>query len=493
MLITRNYGVSDPILNMGIPELLLERGYKVITLSHLPGHALDIADEYENLYYPFGQHILSGAKLIAHHPNLYAVYLTNHGCGPDTMLSHLFKQEMGDKPYLQIEVDEHFSNVGVITRIEAFLNSLNHRPVEVLPKDFVLEQVEIHPCHLPAVPEKDFPLWLPPLGEYTASLTGYFRAQGVDARALPHLSAHALSLGRAETSAKEYLPFPALLGGILAQQEADPTPAQFLIPQTQGAEADGQYARVIRAVLDRRGNQSAKLVSPMLETLPATAQDRDALFRALLAGDILYAAPAAMRAGIAAAWDALPGWAQLHKTAAEIGRCPATGRRLAAVGTPLCLTELDSGVLSTLEAEGSQLLRAPLSEALWFLWKDNMDTNKPCAKWLEQMAQEMQTIGAELGTHSAFAQDTAALFETADTALPHFAGGNGRYRYAKAVELSGRADAVLTLAPRYENAAMILDMRGLRDACNAPLFQLSLDNDWDETAWSRLRSFLYYC
>ena len=118
VLITRNYGVSDPILNMGIPELLLERGYKVITLSHLPGHALDIADEYENLYYPFGQHILSGAKLIAHHPNLYAVYLTNHGCGPDTMLSHLFKQEMGDKPYLQIEVDEHFSNVGVITRIE---------------------------------------------------------------------------------------------------------------------------------------------------------------------------------------------------------------------------------------------------------------------------------------------------------------------------------------------------------------------------------------
>lgn len=493
VLITRNYGVSDPILNMGIPELLLERGYKVITLSHLPGHALDISDEYDNLYYPFGQHILSGAKLIAHHPNLYAVYLTNHGCGPDTMLSHLFKQEMGDKPYLQIEVDEHFSNVGVITRIEAFLNSLNHRPVEVLPKDFVLEQVDIRPCHLPAVPEKDFPLWLPPLGEYTASLTGYFRAQGVDAHALPHLSAHALSLGRAETSAKEYLPFPALLGGILAQQEADPAPAQFLIPQTQGAEADGQYARVIRAVLDRRKEQNAQLISPMLETLPEMAQNCDALFRALLAGDILYAAPAAMRAGIAAAWDTLPGWAQLHKAAVEIGKRSVTGRRLAAVGTPLCLTELDSGVLSTLEAEGSQLLRAPLSEALWFLWKDNMDANKPCAQWLEQMAQEMQTIGAELGTHSAFAQDTAALFEAADTALPHFAGGNGRYRYAKAVELSNRTNAVLTLAPRYENTAMILDMRGLRDACKAPLFQLSLDNDWDETAWSRLRSFLYYC
>ena len=493
VLITRNYGVSDPILNMGIPELLLERGYKVITLSHLPGHALDISDEYDNLYYPFGQHILSGAKLIAHHPNLYAVYLTNHGCGPDTMLSHLFKQEMGDKPYLQIEVDEHFSNVGVITRIEAFLNSLNHRPVEVLPKDFVLEQVDIRPCHLPAVPEKDFPLWLPPLGEYTASLTGYFRAQGVDAHALPHLSAHALSLGCAETSAKEYLPFPALLGGILAQQEVDPAPAQFLIPQTQGAEADGQYARVIRAVLDRRKELNAQLVSPMLETLPEMAQNRDALFRALLAGDILYAAPVDQRADMAARWDTLPGWEQLHTAAREIGALPAKGRRIAAVGTPLCLTELDSGVLAALEAEGEQVLRAPLSEALWFLWKDNLDENKPSAGWLDQMQRQMQTLGNELGAHSAFAEDAETLFLIADSALPNFSGGNGRYRYAKAVELSGRTNAVLTLAPRYENTAMILDMRGLHDACRAPLFQISLDNDWDETAWSRLRSFLYYC
>lgn len=489
VLITRNYGVSDPILNMGIPELLLERGYKVITLSHLPGHALDISDEYDNLYYPFGQHILSGAKLIAHHPNLYAVYLTNHGCGPDTMLSHLFKQEMGDKPYLQIEVDEHFSNVGVITRIEAFLNSLNHRPVEVLPKDFVLEQVDIRPCHLPAVPEKDFPLWLPPLGEYTASLTGYFRAQGADAHALPHLSAHALSLGRAETSAKEYLPFPALLGSILAERKNDQTHAQFLIPQTQGAEADGQYARVIRAVLDRRKELNAQLVSPMLETLPEMAQNRDALFRALLAGDILYAAPVDQRADMAAQWDALPDWKQLHTAAREIGTLPAKGRRIAAVGTPLCLTELDSGVLAALEAEGERVLRAPLSEALWFLWKDNLDENKPSAGWLDQM----QTLGNELGAQSTFAEDAETLFLIADSALPNFSGGNGRYRYAKAVELSNRTNAVLTLAPRYENTAMILDMRGLHDACSAPLFQLSLDNDWDETAWSRLRSFLYYC
>ena len=139
------------------------------------------------------------------------------------------------------------------------------------------------------------------------------------------------------------------------------------------------------------------------------------------------------------------------------------------------------------------MLRSPLSEALWFLWKDNLDENKPSAGWLDQMQRQMQTLGNELGAQSAFAEDAETLFLIADSALPNFSGGNGRYRYAKAVELSGRTNAVLTLAPRYENTAMILDMRGLHDACRAPLFQLSLDNDWDETAWSRLRSFLYYC
>ena len=35
VLITRNYGVSDPVLNMGIPGEMLKRGCRVLILSHL--------------------------------------------------------------------------------------------------------------------------------------------------------------------------------------------------------------------------------------------------------------------------------------------------------------------------------------------------------------------------------------------------------------------------------------------------------------------------
>ena len=510
VLITRNYGVSDPVLNMGIPELLLERGYKVITLSHLPAHSLDISEEYENLFYPFGQHIISGAKIIASHPNLYAVYLTNHGCGPDTMLAHLFRQEMGDKPYLQIEVDEHFSNVGVITRIEAFLNSLRQRSAAEASTDLNAERIEIRPCHIKTVPSVELPLYLPAMGAYSQTIAGYYRQHGMDVRLLPSPDERVWVLGRAHTSAKEYLPFPMLLGSILAQSEDmcagengngfgenSSRKVQFLLPQTQGAEADGLYSRVIYSELSPAVRERTELISPVLETLPSRMQDPDAFLRSVVMGDLVYAAPWQERKTLVNQWNAVLSWDELHDLAGEIGAgagkaADAVKGRLGAVGTPLCLTELDSGVLTTLEQEGWEILRAPLSEALWALWMDNPDDNKGQGEWLEKVRQHLQRIGSELGERSAFAADAANLMKTAQQALPHFAGGNGRYRFAKSVELSGRMQGILMLAPRYENTAMILDMRGVKEVCEAPVFEMSMDNDWDEAAWGRLRSFLYY-
>ena len=61
---------------------------------------------------------------------------------------------------------------------------------------------------------------------------------------------------------------------------------------------------------------------------------------------------------------------------------------------------------------------------------------------------------------------------------------------AKGLELGGRCAGVLTMAPRYENTATILEMTGVLDS--VPHFHLAMDYDWDENAWSRLNSFLYY-
>lgn len=502
VLITRNYGVSDPILNMGIPDLLLERGIKVITLSHLPGHALDISEEYPNLYWPFGQHILSGAKLIAHHPNLYAVYLTNHGCGPDSMLSHLFKKEMGDKPYLQIEVDEHFSKVGVVTRIEAFLNSLSKRNAKALPADFDIENVTIRTSNIQPNVQKELPLYLPNLGLYTEFIRQYYEQTGHTVYVLPMADEEALSLGRAHTNSKEYLPFVVLLGSILKDQKerASQHSVQYLVPQTLGSEADGQYATVIDAILWQSGMKNIMLAAPIIEYVPEQTADLDLFARAIMTGDLLYAIPSEKRNCFDV--SSILEWSELEQLAKCIAKLTAKSTVLGVTGTPMCLSVLNDGVLDELEKEYT-ILRAPLIEYLYFLWRENRCGEKkgkmlaghkqaPSKEIMETIGLHMKTIGTLLGKQNSFSADIQSLSDTADMYLRDFAGGNGRYRFAKTLELAKRTDAMLTVAPRYENTSIILQMRGLKQACETPLYEIEVDQDWDETAWSKLRAFLYY-
>ena len=502
VLITRNYGVSDPILNMGIPDLLLERGIKVITLSHLPGHALDISEEYPNLYWPFGQHILSGAKLIAHHPNLYAVYLTNHGCGPDSMLSHLFKKEMGDKPYLQIEVDEHFSKVGVVTRIEAFLNSLSKRNAKALPADFDIENVTIRTSNIQPNVQKELPLYLPNLGLYTEFIRQYYEQTGHTVHVLPMADEEALSLGRAHTNSKEYLPFVVLLGSILKDQKerASQHSVQYLVPQTLGSEADGQYATVIDAILWQSSMKNIMLAAPIIEYVPEQTADLDLFARAIMTGDLLYAIPSEKRNCFDV--SSILEWSELEQLAKRIAKLTAKSTVLGVTGTPMCLSVLNDGILDELEKEYT-ILRAPLIEYLYFLWRENRCGEKkgkmlaghkqaPSKEIMETIGLHMKTIGTLLGKQNSFSTDIQSLSDTADQYLRDFAGGNGRYRFAKTLELAKRTDAMLTVAPRYENTSIILQMRGLKQACETPLYEIEVDQDWDETAWSKLRAFLYY-
>jgi predicted nucleotide-binding protein (sugar kinase/HSP70/actin superfamily) len=99
--------------------MLEERGYRVAYGVHNHAH---IYKQYPNLYWSFGTYLLASAKAARSKAGIYAVYPSYHGCGPDGVLSHWFEDEAKGKPYLSLEIDEHASKVGLITRLEAFIN-----------------------------------------------------------------------------------------------------------------------------------------------------------------------------------------------------------------------------------------------------------------------------------------------------------------------------------------------------------------------------------
>lgn len=98
---------------------------------------------------------------------------------------------------------------------------------------------------------------------------------------------------------------------------------QFLIPYGYGADAGGQYARAVCTVFDRSGHRDTAIAAPILEELPQHAADPDLLLRAVLTGDVLYAALADMRAQLAP--QAIPTWEELTRLAAQISALPPRG------------------------------------------------------------------------------------------------------------------------------------------------------------------------
>ena len=74
------------------------------------------------MYWGMGQRILQAARRAAGHPQLFGVYITNFSCGPDSFLLGYFREIMGRKPSLTLELDSHTADAGLDNRIEAFID-----------------------------------------------------------------------------------------------------------------------------------------------------------------------------------------------------------------------------------------------------------------------------------------------------------------------------------------------------------------------------------
>ena len=118
-------------------------------------------------------------------------------------------------------------------------------------------------------------VYLPPLSVYTEWMALYLNQKGKRTAVLPDYTAQDLHAGKAYSTAKEYCTFSAAAGQIANRlQETDGEEKQFLVFQTEGAEADGMVPEILRAVLDADGKR-AHLVTPFLEQL-LFAEEADA-------------------------------------------------------------------------------------------------------------------------------------------------------------------------------------------------------------------------
>ncbi|MEI7644503.1 MAG: acyl-CoA dehydratase activase [Chloroflexales bacterium] len=131
VIVGHPYNTHDLRVCQDLPFKLRKLGVLPIPIDYLPLDTVDISAHFPEMYWRSGHDILAAATIIRDDPRLHAIYVTNFGCGPDSFLVSYFQKLLGAQPFLELELDEHSADAGVITRCEAFFDSLRMRPQAV--------------------------------------------------------------------------------------------------------------------------------------------------------------------------------------------------------------------------------------------------------------------------------------------------------------------------------------------------------------------------
>ncbi len=263
VIIGRPYNTNDPELNLHLVEKLISLDVLPIPIDYLPLSDEYIFNDYSMMYWPNGRNIIAASRIIARHERLHAVYLGNFRCGPDSFLSHFVAEELKSKPYLQLEVDEHSADAGMITRCEAFLDSLrSNRMVEKK------KEKSIRPGSMQGYVYRDRKLYIPYMCDHAFALAAASRYFGVDAEVLPYQDERTIELGRRYTSSKECYPMILTTGDFLKKILSpgfEPDKSSFFMPDHNGPCRFGQYNKLQRIIFNHLGYSDVEIISPSNE------------------------------------------------------------------------------------------------------------------------------------------------------------------------------------------------------------------------------------
>jgi predicted CoA-substrate-specific enzyme activase len=256
VIVSRSYNGCDEGANLQIPKKLRNMGVWAIPADMLPLDRYKLPEEYANMYWHYGRKILQAAECIINDGRLHSLYLTNFGCGPDSFLNKFYKERLGRRPCLTIEVDEHSADAGMITRCEAFLDSLA-----------AAEKRQFGQPRIPTVnwDLKGRTILIPNMSGHAYALAAAFEACGQSAEVLPEPEDETLYWGRQFTSGKECFPCAVTTGDmvkIVKRPDFDRNKVAFFMGGSGGPCRFGQYNTLQRMVLDELGYEDVPIFAP---------------------------------------------------------------------------------------------------------------------------------------------------------------------------------------------------------------------------------------
>jgi predicted CoA-substrate-specific enzyme activase len=364
VLFGRPYNAFAGEANKGIPAKFASRGYRIIPFDMLP-YEDQTLDDADTMYWSMGRMILKAARFVKNHPRLFGTYISNFSCGPDSFVVGYFREEMGRKPSLTLELDSHTADAGLETRIEAFLDIVRYyleleskKQIPVIRKEFRAAVAKIaggKPV-IATADGRELPLndpsvriVLPAMGRFAhQALVQTFKKVGINAYGLPPADDEVLKIGRGNSTCKECLPLQTTVGSMLKyfwhDRPAGEVTAYFM-PGAGGPCRFGQYNVYSRRLIERHRIPDAAVLTLNAANGYMGLGDRFTLpaWRAIIIGDVMYEIWSTLMAAAADResalkifsheWDSLVGvlhqsWKVIRRSiqasAQKLGQIPLT-------------------------------------------------------------------------------------------------------------------------------------------------------------------------
>ncbi len=134
-LIGHPYILRDSYLSLSLVERLRKKGVEVYLSEEVGRNQIRraVSGLPKPLFWSFEEELVGAALFWTQNNLAYGLILVNSfGCGPDSLSQVLIETEISkhrEMPFLNLIIDEHTSEAGFLTRLEAFLDMLVWRKI----------------------------------------------------------------------------------------------------------------------------------------------------------------------------------------------------------------------------------------------------------------------------------------------------------------------------------------------------------------------------
>ncbi|MFZ5633210.1 MAG: acyl-CoA dehydratase activase-related protein [Bacillota bacterium] len=122
------YNIYDGFINMNLIRRLEGFGVNVVTADNVPEAVVNryAGTLKKRLFWTLGRRMVGAAYYFMDNPGIKGlIHVASFACGPDSMTGELIERRTrraGNKPFLNLTLDEHTGEAGLVTRIEAFMD-----------------------------------------------------------------------------------------------------------------------------------------------------------------------------------------------------------------------------------------------------------------------------------------------------------------------------------------------------------------------------------